>query len=65
VEVRLTEPYGDFIQKLRVRLPGSTVFVESLPQFAEHIVPHLWKRDVHRREYGGTTLRDNLAQNEG
>jgi len=44
---------------------GYTVFVESLPQFAEHIVPHLWKRGVHRREYSGTTLRDNLAQHDG
>ncbi|WP_230593840.1 hypothetical protein [Rhodococcoides fascians] len=44
---------------------GFTVFVESLPQFADHIVPLLWGRGVHRREYSGTTLRDNLAQHSG
>ncbi|WP_072803572.1 NtaA/DmoA family FMN-dependent monooxygenase [Rhodococcoides yunnanense] len=44
---------------------GFTVFVESLPQFAEHIVPILWERGVHRREYTGTTLRDNFAQHQG
>lgn len=44
---------------------GYTVFVESLPQFAEHIVPLLWERGVHRREYSGTTLRDNFAQHDG
>ncbi|OZF07451.1 LLM class flavin-dependent oxidoreductase [Rhodococcus sp. 15-1154-1] len=44
---------------------GFTVFVESLPQFADHIVPLLWERGVHRREYSGTTLRDNLAQHTG
>lgn len=44
---------------------GYTVFVESLPQFAEHIVPLLWERGVHRREYTGTTLRDNFAQHHG
>ncbi|MGV9796688.1 NtaA/DmoA family FMN-dependent monooxygenase [Mycobacterium sp. NPDC003449] len=44
---------------------GYTVFVESLPQFAEHIVPELWKRGVHRREYDGSTLRANFAQHSG
>lgn len=44
---------------------GFTIFVESLPQFAEHIVPLLWARGVHRREYTGTTLRENFAQHEG
>lgn len=44
---------------------GFTVFVESLPRFAEHIVPLLWERGVHRREYTGTTLRDNFRQHDG
>ncbi|GGL02625.1 NtaA/DmoA family FMN-dependent monooxygenase [Nocardia jinanensis] len=44
---------------------GFTVFVESLPLFAEHIVPLLWERGVHRREYTGTTLRDNFRQHDG
>lgn len=44
---------------------GFTVFVESLPQFAEHIVPRLWERGVHRREYTGTTLRDHFTQDDG
>lgn len=44
---------------------GYTVFVESLPQFAEHIVPLLQARGVHRRDYTGTTLRDNFAQHTG
>lgn len=44
---------------------GFTVFVESLPQFAEHLVPLLQARGVHRREYTGTTLRENFAQHSG
>ncbi|MBB5916098.1 FMN-dependent oxidoreductase (nitrilotriacetate monooxygenase family) [Nocardia transvalensis] len=44
---------------------GFTVFAESLPQFAEHIVPVLRDRGVHRREYTGTTLRDNFRQHTG
>lgn len=44
---------------------GFTVFAESLPQFAEHLVPLLVARGVHRREYTGTTLRENLAQHSG
>ncbi|MFF2087346.1 NtaA/DmoA family FMN-dependent monooxygenase [Nocardia sp. NPDC058176] len=44
---------------------GYTVFVESLPQFVEHIVPLLWERGVHRHEYSGTTLRENFAQHTG
>lgn len=44
---------------------GFTVFVESLPQFAEHIVPLLWERGVHRREYTGTTLLENFGQHAG
>jgi alkanesulfonate monooxygenase SsuD/methylene tetrahydromethanopterin reductase-like flavin-dependent oxidoreductase (luciferase family) len=43
---------------------GFTVFVESLPAFAKHIVPVLRERGVHRREYSGTTLRDNLSQHD-
>lgn len=41
---------------------GFTIFVESLPQFADHIVPLLQERGVARREYSGTTLRDNFRQ---
>lgn len=44
---------------------GFTVFVESLPDFAEHVVPLLQARGAHRREYNGTTLRDNFAQHDG
>jgi FMN-dependent oxidoreductase (nitrilotriacetate monooxygenase family) len=44
---------------------GYTVFVESLPQFADHIVPLLQARGVHRRDYTGTTLRDNFEQHTG
>lgn len=44
---------------------GFTVFAESLPQFAEHLVPRLQELGVHRREYTGTTLRDNFAQHTG
>lgn len=44
---------------------GFTVFVESLPQFATHIVPLLRERGVHRRGYRGSTLRDNFAQHNG
>ncbi|GAA5052452.1 hypothetical protein GCM10023318_25100 [Nocardia callitridis] len=42
-----------------------TVFVESLPRFAEHIAPLPQERGVHRREYTGTTLRDNFSQHDG
>ncbi len=44
---------------------GFTVFAESLPHFAAHVVPELWNRGVHRREYSGATLRDNFAQHSG
>jgi len=44
---------------------GFTVFVESLPQFAEHLVPRLQQLGAHRREYSGTTLRENFAQHTG
>lgn len=44
---------------------GFTVFVESLPQFADHIVPLLRARGVHRHEYTGSTLRDNFGQHHG
>ncbi|SNS77059.1 NtaA/DmoA family FMN-dependent monooxygenase [Rhodococcoides kyotonense] len=49
----------------RGAVDGYTVFVESLPQSAEHIVPLLQARGVHRRDYTGTTLRDNFAQHTG
>jgi FMN-dependent oxidoreductase (nitrilotriacetate monooxygenase family) len=44
---------------------GFTVFVDSLPQFVEHIVPLLRAQGVHRRAYTGRTLRDNLRQHAG
>jgi FMN-dependent oxidoreductase (nitrilotriacetate monooxygenase family) len=44
---------------------GFTIFVDSLPGFAEHLAPLLRARGVHRHNYSGRTLRDNLAQHEG
>jgi FMN-dependent oxidoreductase (nitrilotriacetate monooxygenase family) len=44
---------------------GFTVFVESLPQFATHVVPLLQERGAHRREYSSSTLRGNFAQHDG
>ncbi len=44
---------------------GYVVFWESLPQFAEHVVPLLRERGVVRREYSGTTLRENFRQQSG
>jgi len=37
------------------------LYPAGLETFAEHVVPILQKRGLHRREYEGTTLRDHLG----
>lgn len=41
------------------------VLTDSIEVFAEHVVPILQKRGVMRREYAGTTYRENLLQQAG
>jgi FMN-dependent oxidoreductase (nitrilotriacetate monooxygenase family) len=38
-----------------------TTSPDSLEQFVDHVVPILQRRDLHRTEYTGVTLRDHLG----
>src|SRR5690606_6923628 len=44
---------------------GFNLFFDTYPfsidVFAEHVVPILQRRGLHRREYAGTTLRDHYG----
>ena len=37
------------------------VLPDDLTAFVQHVVPEMQRRGVYRREYTGTTLRENLG----
>ena len=55
MEEWLTEEASDGFTIMFPYLPG------GLDEFVDHVVPELQRRGIHRREYQGRTLRENLG----
>ena len=62
---RSTLPLFDEAQKLKLGLFSFNVMFpyvpEGLDDFVDCVVPELQRRGLFRREYEGTTLRENLG----